>query len=205
MRHPATLLLATLALATLSPASLADGDADAGRDKSTVCAACHGGDGNSMNPVWPSLAGQHAGYLVEQMEAFRTGMREDPLMSAQAAGLSAEDIQDLAAFYAAQPMRVPAATADDETIALGERLYRGGNPNTGIPACIACHGPNGRGNPAAGYAAIGGQQGDYVAKALRDYAAEARITDPERMMRDVAHLMTEREIQAVAAYVQGLN
>jgi len=170
-----------------------------------VCAACHGGDGNSVNPVWPKLAGQHTDYLVSQLHAFRNGQRQDPLMSAQAADLSDEDIQAYAEFFSARPLAVGAAPDDAELVAQGERLYRGGNATTGVTACIACHGPNGRGNPAAGFAAIGGQHGDYVAKALRDYAAGARTTDPESMMRNVAGLLTDREIQAVAAYVQGLH
>jgi cytochrome c553 len=194
------LLLITLASLLVPNLGSASEVTDAG-----VCAACHGADGNSVNPLWPKLAGQHASYIASQMEAFRDGTRQDPLMSAQAQGLSDEDILAYAQFFAEQPLRVGAAPDDAELVAQGERLYRGGNATRGLPACIACHGPNGRGNPTAGFAGIGGQHGGYVAKALREYAAGTRTTDPESMMRNVASLMTDREIQAVAAYVQGLH
>ena len=194
------LLLLTLASLLLPISGSASEVTEAG-----VCAACHGADGNSVNPLWPSLAGQHVDYLASQMEAFRSGQRQDPLMSPQVQGLSEEDVRAYAEFFARQPLRIGAAPDDEALVAQGERLYRGGNATTGVPACIACHGPSGRGNPAAGFAAIGGQQGQYVAKALREYAAGVRTTDPESMMRNVAGLLTDREIQAVAAYVQGLH
>ena len=170
-----------------------------------VCAACHGADGNGANPMWPKLAGQHAAYLASQLEAFRSGQRVDPLMTPQSTGLSDEDIQGYANFFAMQALQVGAVPDDEDLVAQGERLYRGGSAATGLPACIACHGPNGRGNPAAGFAAIGGQHSAYVGKALREYAAGTRTTDPESMMRNVAAILTEREIQAVSAYVQGLH
>jgi cytochrome c553 len=194
------LLLLTLASLLLPVSGSASEITDAG-----VCAACHGADGNSMNPLWPKLAGQHADYITSQMIAFRDGERSDPLMTPQAQGLSDEDIRAYAMFFAQQPLNVGAVPDDEELVARGERLYRGGDAVRSLPACIACHGPNGRGNPASNFAAIGGQHGDYVAKALREYAAGTRTTDPESMMRDVAALLTDREIQAVAAYVQGLH
>jgi cytochrome c553 len=170
-----------------------------------VCGSCHGVDGNSANPMWPKLAGQHAAYLVRQLEAFRGGQRQNRMMRHQARGLSDEDIQAYSNFFATLPLQVGAAPDDEDLVAQGERLYRGGNATTGLPACIACHGPNGRGNPAAVFPSIGSQHSGYVAKMLRDYAAGNRTTDPESMMRNVASILTEREILAVSAYVQGLH
>ncbi len=193
-------LLASILLAT-SPA--AAGSAEAGQTKAAVCTACHGPDGNSFNPIWPSLAGQNSTYIVKTLHAFKDGERSDPLMSAQAAALSDEDIQDLAAYFAAGTRRP--GTADPEQANTGERLYRGGNKDTGIAACLACHGPNGDGNAPAGYPSIAGQHGPYVAAQLRAYRAGQRTSDLNQMMRNTAARLTDAEIDAVAAYVQGLH
>jgi len=179
------------------------GSAEAGREKSATCAACHGGDGNSFNPEWPSLAGQHASYLIRQLEAYQSGARQHVLMTPQAQNLSEADIRDLAAFYSEQALQP--RTADPELARLGENVYRGGNPDTGVSACIACHGPTGAGNPAAAYALVRGQHAAYLVNTLRNYASGERRSDPNQMMRNIAALLDDDELAAVAAYMQGLR
>ncbi|MEE8119083.1 MAG: c-type cytochrome [Gammaproteobacteria bacterium] len=202
-------------LASLS--AFADGDAAAGQQKAAVCAACHGVDGNSINPEWPKLAGQHASYFIQQLEYFALPAdslraRVNPLMSAQAVALSQQDREDLAAYYASQTIQTGAA--DPGQLAKGERLYRGGNLETGVSACTACHGPTGNGNEASGYPTLAGQHATYVEAQLRAYRAAAagatavnggRTTDPAQIMRGVAGRLTDEEIRAVAQYVQGLH
>lgn len=180
------------------------GDAAAGEKKAQVCVACHGINGNSMNPEWPSLAGQHYGYLVKQLEAWRAGERQNALMSAQAINLSDTDIADLSAYFSQQIIK--AGKSNPENLDLGERLYRAGNLTSGVSACAACHGPAGRGNPGANMPAIGGQKAKYVASQLRAYAAGERGKDAQAaMMNSVARKMTAAEIDAVSNYVQGLQ
>jgi cytochrome c553 len=196
--------LILLSIAWLAPsATLAQGSVEAGRARAGVCAACHGADGNSLNPEWPSLASQHETYITSALQAFKKGTRQNVLMSGQATALSDQDIADLAAFFAAQP-RQP-KVADPALVRTGERLYRGGNKDTAISACIACHGPDGRGNAPAGYPAVAGQHASYTAAQLRAYRSGERSSDPNQMMRNVAARLTDTEIAAVASYIQGLR
>ncbi len=181
----------------------AAGDAAAGKTRSAPCAACHGPDGNSVNPEWPKLAGQHPSYIVKQIKDFKAGKRKDPVMSAQAAMIKDEDIENLAAYFSSQK-KAPGTAAADK-VALGEKIYRGGNKETGVPACMACHGPAGTGIDTARFPALNGQHAKYVGKALRNFRSGARANDPNHMMRDVVARMTEAEIDAVAQYVQGLH
>lgn len=198
------ILTGVLLLSVFSATPVAAGDAEAGKGKSITCAACHGADGNSINPQWPSLAGQHENYLVVQLKAFRDGYRVNALMSSQAANLSDEDIADLAAYYAAQTLK--GGVADPALVDLGQRIYRGGNRETGVSACIACHGPVGAGNPPAMMPRIGGQHAAYTAATLKAYASgERKGTGGNQMMRNVATLMSDAEITAVASYIEGLR
>jgi cytochrome c553 len=198
------LAVAMLAAALgMNTVARAEGSAEAGRGKSAVCAACHGPDGNSANPEWPSLAGQHASYIVAQLEAFTDGRRQNPLMSPIAQPLSEEDRQDLAAYYSAQ---TPAPReADPENLERGRKLYVGGDLERGITACIACHGPTGQGNPLARYPAIAGQHASYTAATLGHYASGARSSDPNQIMRSIAARMSAEDIRAVSNYLQGLR
>lgn len=185
--------------------SLVDGDVDAGKTKSTPCSACHGADGNSLSPLWPNLAGQAAPYIAAQLEAFKDGSRKDPVMTPQAMNLSEEDMSDLAVYYESLPP-VAQAVADPERVDRAAALWRGGNVTEGVAACLACHGPSGRGNPAANYPALAGQHAAYTAKQLRDYASGARSTDGKtRIMRDIAERLSQDDIAALASYVQGLK
>lgn len=190
-------------LISASGPALAAGSAEAGQAKAIVCAACHGMDGNSLMPEWPSLAGQNEAYFVRTLQAFQSGDRKNELMTPQAAALTVQDMQDLAAFFAGKT-RQPKA-ADPKAVADGERLYRGGNKETGVSACIACHGPQGNGNGPAGYPALSGQHASYVASQLHRYREGLRTSDQNQMMRNSAARLTDAEIDAVASYVQGLH
>jgi cytochrome c553 len=201
----AKFLASALLLAALgcSAGAYAAGSVEAGQAKAATCAACHGVDGNSANPEWPSLAGQHVSYLTRQLQAFRSGERQNVLMSPMAMILSDEDVADLAAFFSAQSIR--GGEAEPSKAALGLRVYRSGDVGRGVMACAGCHGPAGRGIPGPGYASIQGQHATYVAAQLRAYRAGERGTDPNQMMRNVAALLSDEEIDAVASYLQGLR
>ena len=195
----------TLAAFQAQAESLVDGSADAGKPTAVTCAACHGAAGISANPLWPNIAGQAAPYLVAQLQAFKDGSRQNPLMTSQAMMLSEQDMADLAVYYEGLP--APAqAVADPDLVGKGEALYRGGEVTKQVAACIACHGPTGTGNPAAGYPALKGQHAAYTAKQLRDYASGERVSDGKtRIMREIAGKLSEDEIAALASYVQGLK
>jgi cytochrome c553 len=190
--------VACLALVLASAAAQADGQA-----KSQVCSACHGPDGNSTNPIWPNLAGQNASYIVAQLQAYKSGSRSDPSMSPMVANLEAADMEEIAAYYAAQPPRIAPATSPDLTV--GEKLYRGGDTERGIPACMACHGPGGAGNAAARYPALRGQHPEYTVMQLKAYRDGARTTDPQTMMRLVAERLSEADMQHLANYIAALH
>ena len=206
MKHSISLAAGVALFAGLitTTSAVAEGDAAAGQAKAAVCAACHGVDGNSANPVWPSLAGQHESYIVDAINAFKNGSRSDVLMTAQANILSDEDTADVAAYYASQTPTQ--RTADPALADLGERIYRGGDKDEGVSACIACHGPSGRGNAPAGYPSLTGQHATYTAKQLNDYKSGARTSDGDtQVMRNIAAELSQEQIDAVAAYIQGLR
>jgi cytochrome c553 len=175
----------------------------AGQSKSAVCATCHGGAGNSLAPEWPKLAGQHREYLAKQLIDLKSGTRKSPVMGPMAEPLSDADIADLAAYFAAQKLEPGVAGAD--LVKTGERLYRAGNRATGLPACMACHGPAGAGNPAAGFPSLGGQHAAYTAIQLRAYRSGERGNDRAGMMRSISARITDPEIEAVSSYIQGLH
>jgi cytochrome c553 len=189
----------------------AHGTAQAGATKSAVCSSCHGPNGNSTNPDWPRLAGQSAVYIAEQLRLFRAGTRNNPIMKPLAATLSDQDISDLAVYYQAQT--VTGLEADPSFWKAGADLYRRGDKARNIPACIACHGPVGRGNIVGGYPALRAQESVYVVKQLNDYASGARYTgtnvtsaDPNSvMMFTIAKRLTPEDIRNVASYVQGMR
>jgi cytochrome c553 len=187
------------------------GKADAGATKAAVCAACHGPNGNSANPEWPRLAGQSAVYIAEQLRLFRSGVRNNPVMKPLAAGLSDQDIDDLAVYFEAQ---TPAGLeADPSYWQAGEALYLRGDTAAQVPACVACHGPVGRGNLAAGYPALRAQQSVYVVAQLKNYANGSRYSaaNPATasrngvMMFTIAKRLTPEQMRDVASYVQGMR
>lgn len=196
-------LVAVIAGASLSVYAFAQGSAESGATKAVVCMACHGPNGNSSNPEWPSLAGQGARYLAEQLKLYREGKRNNPVMMPMATALSDQDIEDLAAYYAAQN---PAGLeADPSYWRAGEKLYRGGDVSRQIPACIACHGPVGHGNEPAAFPALRAQHSVYTQKQLTDYAAGARTGPKADIMQTIAKRMTLEEIRDVSSYIQGMR
>ncbi len=181
----------------------AAGNAEAGATKAAVCLACHGMNGNSTNGEWPSLAGQHASYTAEQLRLFREGKRNNPVMQPMAANLSDQDVADLSAYYAAQ---APTGLESDPSYwEAGQKLYRSGNPASNVPACIACHGPLGRGNWPARYPVVQAQQAVYSQKQLNDYAQGLRPGEHAKIMAAIAKRMTPDEIRNVSSYMQGIR
>lgn len=198
------LMAAMLGVAMSTTSSvMAAGDVSAGKKKAAVCAACHGTDGNSLSDAFPKLAGQHEGYIVKQLMEFKSGARQNAVMAPMAANLSEQDMADLGAYYASQKTAPGAVTED--LLAAGEQIYRGGNKETGVPACMACHGPNGNGVPAANWPKLSAQYSNYIETQLHAFAKGERDNDSNGMMRDIASKMSEDEIKAVSAYVFGLK
>lgn len=196
-------MLAVCAALTMVSPAMAGGDAEAGKGKSTPCAACHGTDGNSAAPTFPKIAGQHADYAAKQLADFKSGARVNALMAGQVAGLSEQDMADLGAYFATQTPNI--GKAKEETLALGESIYRGGIAETGTAACMACHGANGAGVPGSGFPQLNGQFSDYTKSQLLAFRDGSRNNDANSMMRDIAKRMTDAEIQAVSDYIEGLN
>lgn len=195
----------TLAAFPLHAESLVKGSAESGKAKALTCTACHGPEGNSSSALWPNIAGQNAPYTLAQLKAFKDGSRADPLMSSQAMLLSEQDMADLAVYFESLP-RAAQSVADQKLLARGEALYRGGDKDAGVAACLACHGPSGRGNPAAQYPALQGQHSAYTVKQLQAYAAGSRETDGKtKIMRDIAARLDQEDIDAVSSYMQGLK
>lgn len=206
-------LLIALSLTLGMAQSSIAGDAAAGKDKTQLCSACHGADGNSMAATFPKLAGQSEKYLLKQLNDIKSGDRPVPTMVGQLDDMSEEDLADIAAYYASQTGT--GGQADPSKVALGQKVYRAGVSKSGVAACVACHGAQGEGNGPAGFPALAGQHADYIAGQLRAFRIGAENTLEEnpagrtndgdgRMMRDVAARMSDNEIDAVASYIAGL-
>ncbi len=197
------ILSITISGAIVSNSALAVGSVEAGAAKAVVCQACHGANGNSANPQWPSLAGIGAAYIAEQLKNFKDGKRTNPVMMPNVAALSADDMADLGAYF--DSLTNTGLEADPSYWQAGEKLYRGGDEARGIPACMACHGPTGRGNEPAKFPALRGQQSVYLAKQLNDYASGARMTGPNGIMQTIAKRLSPDDIRNVASYLQGIR
>lgn len=200
----------TLLFGLIGTAQAFDGDAEAGKAKSATCAACHSADGNSAVDMYPKLAGQHAGYLYKQLVDFKTGMetagkqgRNNSIMFGMVATLTDQDMKDLAAFYASQKMK--AGATPENVISRGEQLYRGGDADRGIAACIACHGPRGSGNSLSGFPKISFQHANYVKTTLQDFRAGKRANDLNGMMQDIAKKLSDDDIEVLSQYLGGLH
>lgn len=167
----------------------------------TVCAACHGADGNSAISLNPKLAGQHPEYLYKQLSDFKEGRRANAVMSGMVANLSAEEMQGLATYYASQSLKLAKAKSNGAG-SLGEKIYRGGIAGTKVPACAACHGANGEGMPKR-FPGLSAQHADYTVQQLKTFRTGERANAP--MMQVISTKMTEAEMQAVADYIQGLR
>ena len=207
--HTAVALIAVL----LSPFALASGDAEAGKAKTAACGACHGKDGNSFVGNYPSLAGLGDKYLSKQIQDIKSGARTVPEMTGMLSALTDQDIADIATYYNGQSRKPAGAEENIKQLSLGEKIYRAGNLETGVSACTGCHSPSGNGNKPAGYPALGGQYGQYIAKQLRAFRTgahdaedpAARLNDGSSVMRGVAARMNDQEIDAVSNYISGLH
>lgn len=198
-------------------AKATNGDAQAGAGKAAACAACHGLDGNSADPQYPKLAGQHERYIARQLSLYKTGERENAIMLGFAAGLSAQDMRDIGAYFASQ--KVVPGVADDTVIAegpyadrkfyaVGEQIFRYGKADGSVPACAACHGPAGSGNPGSAWPSLGGQHAAYTANVLtafRDGKVWGKDGNANAIMAGVAAGLSDDEIQALASYIEGLH
>ncbi|MBA3536765.1 MAG: cytochrome c4 [Tatlockia sp.] len=170
----------------------------------TSCAACHGQSGISSNPQWPSIAGQHASYVIRQLQDFKKGTLRNALaMNAISAALTENEIRELADFYAKQP--TPKGATPEKFLKRGELLYRGGDFAKHITACIACHGPKGTGNAQAGFPVLRGQNALYTIQQLQAFKDGKRSNDLNSIMRDISSRMSQEDMEAVAYYIQGLH
>jgi cytochrome c553 len=184
---------------TKAKADLAKGQASA-----VTCAACHGGDGNSAIAINPSLAGQHAEYITKQLVNFKSGERKNEIMKGMVAMLATEDdMNNVAAFFAAQKPR-PGIARDQALADAGQKIYRGGDTAAGVPACAGCHSPSGAGIPAQ-YPRLAGQMKEYTLAQLKAFKAGERANDSAAMMRTIASRLNDKQIEALAEYVSGLQ
>ena len=166
-----------------------------------VCAACHSADGNSMIPVNPKLAQQHPEYILKQLQEFKSGKRANPVMMGFASQLSPEDMRNVA-YFVASKTAAPGFAKEKETVALGEKIYRGGIADRQVAACAGCHGPNGSGMPAQ-YPRLSGQHADYTVGQLTQFRDGVRKNSVQ--MTQVAAKLNDREIKAVSDYIAGLR
>jgi cytochrome c553 len=201
--------------AVAANSAMAAGDATAGEAKSTVCAACHGADGNSLAPNFPKLAGLGEKYLLKQMQDIKSGARNVVEMTGMLNGNTDQDLADIAAFFNSKPTQLSGSKEfkvkvgsgiEVDALELGAKVYRAGNSKVGTPACSGCHSPKGKGNDPAGYPRLSGQHAAYIEKQLRDFRAGNRLNDGDQQtMRQVTEYLTDAEIVALANYVSGLN
>ncbi len=198
------LLMAVIGMTlAMSTSLMAAGNIAAGKTKAVMCAACHGVDGNSPSDMFPKIAGQGEAYLVKQLMEFKSGVRSNAIMAPMVASLSDQDMADVAAYFSSKKV-TPGAVSED-SLEAGQKIYRAGNKESGLPACMACHGPTGAGIPAAKWPALSGQHSAYVEAQLKLFADGTRSNDPNSMMRDIASKMKAEEMKAVAAYIAGLH
>ena len=194
------LAAATAVAATANAGAASDKNAAAGQAKSATCAACHGADGNSVSPQFPKLAGQNADYIVRELQRFKSGERKNAIMQPLAAPLSTQDMEDLGAWFSSQTVKP--GEADPSLVKAGGAVYRGGDIASGVPACLACHGPDGAGNGPMLIPALAGQHAAYVVNQLQAFADGSRKSP---MMDTIAARLTPAQMQAVASYIQGLH
>ena len=197
-------VLALVLLTSTSVIALAQGSAEAGQGKIAVCVACHGQSGNdSLLPNVPKLGGQGERYLLKQMQEIKSGIRAAPLMTGMLNTLNDQDLADVAAYFADQPLAQGAV--EEAKRALGEKVYRAGIANIEVAACSACHSPDGKGNASAGYPSLSGQDVNYTEMQLKAFRAGERTNDEADIMRDISARLSDKEIAALASYVAGLR
>ena len=207
--------LMVVGVMAIAQGAMAAGDAASGEGKVAVCAACHGADGNSAAPNFPKLAGLGEKYLLKQLQDIKSGTRTVVEMTGLLSGLSDQELADIAAYFNSKPLQLSGAKAltvkvnagiEVDGLVLGEKLFRAGNAEVGLPACTGCHSPRGQGNEPAGYPRLSGQHADYIEKQLRAFRAGERVNDgDQKTMRQVTEYMTDVQIKAVANYISGLH
>ncbi len=203
MKRALIITLAGLAITT-SATVFAAGDAAKGKTLTATCAACHGADGNSVNPDWPKLAGQSEEYITKQLMDFRAGLRVDATMTPMAKGIASDDdIPHIAAYFASQ--KVKPGVGDVNLVKEGEALFKGGKMSSGVTACSACHGVTGQGNAKAKFPKISDQHTKYLVKQLKSFKAGTRSNDAGKMMQNITSKMTDADMKAVAEYISGLH
>ncbi|MGL5360262.1 MAG: c-type cytochrome [Shewanella sp.] len=202
-------LALSVVVAAISSPTIAEGNAEAGKTKVIVCSACHGMDGNSLIDMYPKLAGQHATYLQKQLHDFRSAAqtagkdgRMDPIMGGMSIALSDQDILDISAYFTSQTLK---ATEVKEVPELGAKLYKGGDASRGITACMACHGPEGKGAALAGFPGLAGQHANYIKIQLTKFRDVSRHNDLNGMMQDVAKKLNDSDIDALSKYIASLK
>ncbi|PCK01276.1 MAG: cytochrome c4 [Alteromonadaceae bacterium] len=208
-------VLCFLIVFSVSGSAFAGGNVKSGEKLATTCAACHGADGNSASATFPKLAGLGDKYLLKQLKDIRSGARPVAMMTGMLEGYSDQQLADIAAFFDAQEMQLSGSKdikvqvnsgMKVDGLALGARIYRAGNHETGVPSCTGCHSPRGLGNSPALYPRLSGQHADYISKQLKDFRAGNRTNDSQgRVMRSVAKNMNDAEIEALANFIAGLH
>lgn len=196
----------TLLMGFVVNAQAVEGDIEAGKAKSATCTACHGADGNSMVDIYPKIAGQHADYIYKQLKDFKAGEssgRADPVMAGMVMALSDQDMKDLSVFFASNTTK--AGATPEDVIEVGEKLYRGGDLERGIPACQACHGPRGVGQSLAGFPKVSFQHPAYIKAQLEKFRNGQRANDMNGMMGDIAKKLTDKDIEILSKYMAGLH
>ncbi|MFQ3175028.1 MAG: cytochrome c553 [Psychromonas sp.] len=197
------LLIALVAVLSFSSFVQAQGNIEAGKVKSAACAACHGADGNSPSNLYPKLAGQHAPYLEKQLQQFKNGERANAIMMGMASGLSTQDMQDLAAYYANNTMTPE--TVSPEVVTAGEKLYMAGKSGQKMAACTACHGPRGNGLELAKFPKISSQYPAYIKTQLENFRSKKRANSPNGMMYGVAAKLSDADIELLSKYISALH
>ena len=201
-----TTALASLLFFSLTVMAAEEAKPDLAKAKTiaeTVCAACHGADGNSATPANPILAGQGSAYIAKQLTEFKSAVRKNDIMAGMASTLSDDDMKSLALYFSQQKQK-PSAATDDKLVAAGQSLWRKGDFERGVPACAGCHGPTGAGIPAQ-YPRLAGQYAEYTTTQLKNFRIEERSNDPARMMRTIADKLSDKQIKALADYIAGLR
>jgi cytochrome c553 len=203
MKKALIIVLASLAVTT-SASVFAAGDAVKGKALTATCVACHGADGNSVNPIWPKIAGQSEEYLIKQLLDFRSGARVEATMTAMAKAIASDDdIPHIAAYFASHNQKT--GIADEKLAKAGGDLFKGGRTSSGVTACAACHGVIGEGNSKAKFPKISGQHSQYIVNQLKAFKSGTRTNDPAKMMQDIATNMTDADMAAVAEFTAGLR
>lgn len=188
----------------IATSAMAAGDAAKGATiVNQVCAACHGADGNSAIALYPKLAGQHPEYITKQLKNFKAGERNNPIMAGMVANLSPEDMENLGAYFGSQTPKDGTAKSNGKG-SVGEKIYKGGIPGIGVPACASCHGPTGAGIPVQ-FPRLAGQHAEYIVAQLKSFHAGQRANDAAKMMRSIASKLSDDDMAAVADYIQGLK